>query len=137
MLRIIRAYLLYTWGGLHRYFGNKDNLPREHERAAHYFARAHQLHPGMVQARLARAIILWRELDRSDEAIADLTALLQDDPAYAMALFNRALAYQQAGRYALALADLEAFLALNRPGAYRQTAAGPTGSAPVAPGASA
>lgn len=122
MWRVIRAYLLYTWGGLHRYFGNLNNLPREHERAVHYFTRAYDVNPAMREARLARAVILWRELERIKEALLDFDALIQEDPAYGAALLNRALVYQQAGDYQRALDDLESYLALPPDRDYRDLA---------------
>lgn len=112
MWRTLKAYLLYTWGGLHRYFGNQNNLVSEHRRAVHYFSRALQTRPDMRQARLARAVILWRELEENDDALADLNLLIEQNPADGAALFNRALAHQQAGRYAVALSDVERYLAL-------------------------
>lgn len=122
MWQTVWAYLLYTWGGLHRYFGNQNNVPREHERAIHYFSRAYQVNPQMLQARLARGVILWRELGRVQEAIADFDALLEQDPAYGEALLNRALARQEIGEYALALADLEVYLQLPGGDNYRDLA---------------
>lgn|SRR5690554_17995 len=122
MWRVIRAYLLYTWGGLHRYFGNLNSIPHEHERAVHYFTRAYNVNPAMREARLARAVILWRELERIDEALHDLDALLHDDPKYRPALLNRALVYQQTGDYQQALTDLETYLSLPPDRDYRDLA---------------
>ena len=112
MLRFIWAWLVYTWGGLHRYFGNMNSMPSEHLRAIHYFSRAYEIDPRLRQARLARAVLLWRELRRFDEALSELNTLLDADPAYGVALFNRAMVAQEIGRYSDALADLEAFLDL-------------------------
>ena len=42
----------------------------------------------------------------------DFDALLAEDPAYGPALLNRAMIAQERGRYAAALADLEAYLQL-------------------------
>lgn len=122
MWQTLKAYLLYTWGGLHRYFGNQNNLVEEHRRAVHYFARAYAANPQMQQALLARAILLGRELDDVEGALADLGTLLEQDPAYGPALFNRALIYQQMGQYRPALADLNAYLRLPQDDAYRQPA---------------
>ena len=122
MWRVFKAYLLYTWGGLHRYFGNLNNIPHEHERAVHYFTRAYNLNPAMHQARFARAVILWREMERVEEALADFDALLQQDSAYAPALLNRALVYQQIGKYEEALADLQTYLALPPGDQFRDVA---------------
>ncbi|MCA9932897.1 MAG: hypothetical protein KC415_03180 [Anaerolineales bacterium] len=111
-MRIIWAWLIYTWGGLHRYFGNMNNIRHEHERAVHYFTRAFQVNPAFYQARLARAVILWRELGRYDEALADLNDLLAERPSLAPALLNRAMIMQANGRYHDARTDLEAYLQL-------------------------
>lgn len=122
MFRFIRAWLIYTWGGLHRYFGNQNNMRSEHEAAVRYFTRAYRIDPTWRRARLERGILLYRELQRLDEALADFDALLAEDPAYGPALFNRALLAQEAGRYQDALEDIEAYLSL--PGeAYQAEAA--------------
>lgn len=118
MLRAVWAYVLYTWGGLHRLFGNANNLRREHERAVHYFSRAYSVNPKMDRALLARGVILWRELGRVDEALKDFDALVEADPADGEALLNRALAQQESGRYDEALADLNAYLQLPEKNAY-------------------
>lgn len=125
MLRFFWAWLIYTWGGLHRYFGNKSNLRREHEAAVRYFTRAYNIDPSFRRVRLERGILLWRELARPEEALADFDALLAEDANYGPALLNRAMVAQNQGRYSVALADLEAFLALpeDEAGAYRREAA--------------
>lgn len=127
MLRYIRAYLVYTWGGLHRYFGNMNHLRSEHETAVRYFNRAYEIDPTFRRVRLERATLLWRELARSDEALADFNELLAEDPDYGPALFGRALVLQEYGRYQEALTDLDAYLALPDPQPYwdeaRRTAA--------------
>lgn len=112
MFRFVRAWLIYTWGGLHRYFGNQNNMRSEHEAAVRYFTRAYRIDPTLRRARLERGILLYRELQRLDEALVDFDALLADDPAYGPALFNRAMLAQEAGRYQDALDDLEAYLHL-------------------------
>jgi tetratricopeptide (TPR) repeat protein len=112
MLRFLLARIYYMWGSLHRNFGNQTSFRREHRSAIRYFSRAYELDPGLRQARLDRGIILWREMGRVEEAIADFDALLEQDPNYGPALLNRAAAQQEAGRYRQALADLDAFLQL-------------------------
>jgi tetratricopeptide (TPR) repeat protein len=122
MWRTIKAYLLYTWGGLHRYFGNQNSLTREHRRAVYYFTRAYETNPAMEQALLARAILLGREMEEPEAALADFDELLQKNPDNALALFNRALIYQQRGNYPEALADINAYLRLPANDPYRETA---------------
>ncbi len=119
MLRFLWAYLVYTWGGLHRYFGNKNSMRSEHEAAVRYFSKAYDIDPTFQRVRLERGVLLFRELGRTEEALADFDALLAEDPDYAPALFNRALLAQQNGRYQDALNDLEAYQALN-PAQYQK-----------------
>lgn len=112
MLRFIWAWLVYTWGGLHRYFGNKNHMRSEHEAAVRYFMRAYQIDPTFHRARLERAVLLWRELERPREALAEFNALLAENPQYGPALLNRAMVAQNCGMYETALADLNAYLLL-------------------------
>ena len=112
MIRFIWSWLIYTWGGLHRYFGNQNKAPREHEHAIRFFARAYEVDPNFWQARVARAVLLYRELERPQEAIAEFDAILTDDPHCGPALFNRAMAMQKIGRFQDSLTDFEAFLQL-------------------------
>ncbi len=112
MLRFIWAYLVYTWGGLHRYFGNKNRMVREHERAVHYFARAYAIDPTFRAARLQRAVLLYRELGQHVEAVHEFDAMLVDDPTYGPALLNRGILFQEIGRFREALADFEQYLQL-------------------------
>ena len=114
-MRFLWAWLLYTWGGLHRYFGIQNSIAGEFERAVHYFGRAYQVDPTFRAARLHRGILLGRELGRIDEAIADFDALLAEDPIYSLALFNRAMMWMENGRYPQALADMETYLAQSDP----------------------
>ncbi len=109
-MRFVWAWFLYTWGGLHRYFGIQNSMAREFERAVHYFGRAYQVDPTFRAARLHRGILLGRELGRIDEAIADFDALLAEDPTYFLALFNRGIMWMENGRYPQALADMETYL---------------------------
>jgi tetratricopeptide (TPR) repeat protein len=112
MFRIIWSWLVYTGGGLHRYFGNLNDMRSEHERAVHYFARAYAIDPRFWQARQARAVLLWRELDEVAEAIAEFDAILAEDGSRGAALFNRGMAVQAYGRYTESLQNFEAFLGL-------------------------
>ncbi len=112
MLNFVYARLLYTWGGLHRYFGNKNSMPSEYERAVHYFTRAFEVDPSFRQARLARAVLCFRELGRPQQALTDLDALLESDPADADALLNRAMLAQENGLYQDAFTDLQNYLSL-------------------------
>lgn len=112
MFRFIWSWLIYTWGGLHRYFGNQNKIRSEHEHAIHYFARAYEVDPNFLQARIARAVLLYRELDRAQDALDEFDAILQDDPHCGPALFNRAMAQQKLGHFQASLTDFEAYLQL-------------------------
>ena len=112
MLSTVWAYLVYTWGGLHRYFGNHSHIRSEHETAVSYFARAYAIAPDYRQARLARGILLSRELERYDEALAEFNWLLTRDKVDSEAMLNRAMLYQQIGNFEAALIDFEAYVEL-------------------------
>jgi tetratricopeptide (TPR) repeat protein len=110
MLRYIWARLVYTWGGLHRYFGIQNSMRSEFEHAVRYFDRALEIDPTFERVQLERGILLFRELNRPEEALADFTALLRSEKLRGKALFNRALVHQQYGRFRQAYQDLEQFL---------------------------
>lgn len=112
MFRLLLARLYFMWGSLHRNFGNKSSFQREHRHAVRRFTQAVELDPHLREARLSRGIVLFREMGRLDQALADFDALLEDDPHYAPALLNRALLAQERGHYAAALDDLEHYLTL-------------------------
>ena len=90
----------------------------EHEAAVRYFSRAYEIDPTFHRVRLERATLLWRELSRPDDALADFDALLDEDSDYGPALFGRARVLQEYGRYQDALIDLDAYLALPDPEPY-------------------
>ena len=111
MLRFLWAYLVYTWGGLHRLFGNKSSIRSEHEAAVRYFTKAYEIDPTFQRVRLERGVLLFRELGRYDEALADFNFLLEEQSDYSnLALLNRALLYQQNAQFEEALTDFDAFL---------------------------
>lgn len=112
MWRFILARIYYMWGSLHRNFGNRSSFQREHRHAVRRFSQAYELDPNLREARLSRAIVLFREMGRLDQALADFDALLADDPHYGPALLNRAMLAQQRGQYAAALRDLDVYLSL-------------------------
>ena len=112
MYRYFLARVYYMWGSLHRNFGNRSSFKREHLSAVKRFTQAFETDPTLREARLDRGIILYRELGRLDEAMADFDALLSEDPNYGPALLNRAMAAQENADYSQALSDLELYLAL-------------------------
>ncbi|MDX1616266.1 MAG: tetratricopeptide repeat protein [Candidatus Promineifilaceae bacterium] len=112
MFRLLLARLYFMWGSLHRNFGNRSSFQREHRHAIRRFTQAIELDPHLREARLSRGIILFREMGRLDQALADFDALLEEDAHYGPALLNRALLAQEQGRYATALHDLDRYLAL-------------------------
>lgn len=112
LIQILLARILYTWGSLHRNFGNKSNFLREHRAAVRRFSQAYKLDPTLRQAKLDRAIILYRELGMHDEALVEFGELLDEDPDYGPALLNRAMIAQERGQYQAALSDLESYLEL-------------------------
>lgn len=112
MIKFLRAWLVYNWGGAHRFFGIQNGVSSEFGHAVRYFTKALEIDPSFRRVRLERGVLLFRELNRPDEALADFNALLDEDPEYAPALFNRALLHQQHGRFTAALQDLQTYLTL-------------------------
>lgn len=112
MMKFWLAWLIYYWGGVHRYFGITNGVRREFERAAACFNRALKLEPNFRDARLALARVRGRELGEIDRAIADLNILLGKRPNDGDALFTRAQFLQERGDFEAALVDLESYLRL-------------------------
>ena len=117
-LRVIWSYCLYTWGGLHRYFGNQNSVTSEYERAVHYFNRSYEVNPKFSYARLQKAIILGRELRRFEESLANFDAYLESEPNDPTALMNKGLVLQEYGRFPEALTCLEQYLSLSEKDAH-------------------
>ncbi len=111
-LHVAYSYWLYTWGGLHRYFGNQNNVLREYERAVHYFNRSYEVNPKFTYAQLQKAIILGRELRRYEQSLAEFDAYLDAEPDDPTALLNKGLVLQDNGRFPEALTCLEQYLTL-------------------------
>ena len=111
-LHVIWSYWLYTWGGLHRYFGNQNSIIREYERAIYYFKRSYEVNPQFTYARLQRAIILGRELRRFEESLAEFDVYLQTEPEDGRALLNKGLVLQDYGRFPQALDYIQQYLNL-------------------------
>jgi len=112
MVGKILARFYYMWGSLHRNFGNRSSFVREHHSAVERFTQAYMADPTMRKARLDRGILFYREMGMLDEALEDFDALLDEDPEYLPALLNRAMVYQERGRYGEALRDLETYIEL-------------------------
>ena len=123
MIKILLARFYYMWGSLHRNFGNRRGFLREHQSAVKRFGQAYDLDPNFREAKLDRAIILYREMGQFDDALADLNGLLEDDPTYGPALLNRAMLSLELGDFVGSLADLDSFLGLPGDGQeYRRLA---------------
>lgn len=108
------AYFVYVWGGVRRYVGNSNGNKREYRAAVRSFTLAYRIDPTFQRAKLDKAILLWRELEQPQAALGEINQLLQKDPLYTAALFNRALIYQAQWRIQPALDDLEKYIALSQ-----------------------
>ena len=115
MLRFFLAYLIYYYGGMYRFIGNRFHMRTAHRTAVRFFSLAYRIDNNYRKARLDRGVLYWRELGQTKEALADFEALLQEDPAFTPALFNRAMTYQSCGRFPDAIRDLEQYLELADP----------------------
>lgn len=111
-MRFLLAWLVYYWGGVHRYFAISNNMTGEFKRAAVCFTKALEIKPDFRDARYALAGILGREMGQHEAAISHLNIILSKNPRDGDALLTRAQSRQDLGHIEGALADLEAYLAL-------------------------
>ena len=98
---------------LHRRRGDLCRRVGEKARAADHYASVLALDPDDDETRLKHALLL-ADLERVDEALAELTEIVTRDPEHAGALYQRGLLlYTEKGALAAALDDLERALALD------------------------
>jgi tetratricopeptide (TPR) repeat protein len=103
--------LILLWGGrVYRHYGISNSHAGFFTTATRLYSRALDANPSLEEAHLERGAILWRELDRVEEAVADFSTALALRPGWPEALFYRGLAYEQQGRHTHAMQDLAAYL---------------------------
>ena len=90
--------------------GNAYGNRQEHRAAVGNYTRAIVLDPTYTYVYFSRGVLRWRELGEYEEAIEDLSRVLELDPGWAEAIFNRALAYKMNMQYEDAIADFERYL---------------------------
>ena len=94
----------------HRHMGNAYGNRQEHRAAVGNYTRAIALDPTYTYVYFSRGVLRWRELGEYEEAIEDLSRVLELDPGWAEAIFNRALAYKMNMQYEDAIVDFERYL---------------------------
>lgn len=107
MLGYLRAAIYYRLGLWARYVGLRTSERRHFRQAEAHFSRALRAAPDHWQARQARGVLRWRELDDFNGAIQDFTAVLAVRPHHQLALFCRSMAHWRGGNYLAAIDDLE------------------------------
>ena len=110
MLRYLVSVFVFAFAGLFRVIGLSMRSKRLLRLAVRLFGAAHNLSDRQREARLARAVLNFRELGQPEIALTDLDALLEEDESYADARMNRVLVLQEIGRYADALADVDYYI---------------------------
>jgi len=93
-----------------RHMGNAYSNRQEHRAAVANYTRAIVLDPAYAYCYFSRGVLRWRELGEYEEAISDFSMVLELEPDWADALFNRALAYKMSKRNENAVADFEQYL---------------------------
>jgi tetratricopeptide (TPR) repeat protein len=93
-----------------RHMGNAYSNRQEHQAAVRNYTRAVILDPVYTYCYFSRGVLRWRELGEYEKAIEDFGTVLELDPHWADALFNRALAYKMSMQYEKAIADFERYL---------------------------
>jgi tetratricopeptide (TPR) repeat protein len=91
--------------------GNAYANRQEHHAAVGNYTRAIIRDPAYTYCYYSRGVLRWRELGEYEAAIEDLGRVIELDPAWAEALFNRAMAYKMNLQYEDAIADLNSYLA--------------------------
>ena len=110
MLRYFLSVFIFSFGGLLRVMGLSMGSPSLIRGAIRLFSWAYAVSDRQREARLARAVLQYRELGQPTLALTDLDALLIEDESYAAARMNRVLVLQELGRYADALADADHYI---------------------------
>jgi len=95
----------------HRYFGNLYGNRHDHWLAIENYTRALVHAPAYTQAYYSHEETYWREVGNSLRAIQDLTRVLELDPSWVEAYFNRALAHGMRHEREQAVADFRSYLA--------------------------
>lgn len=108
-MKRLLARFWHQAGLIYRFIGIVSGQKAAFLNAERAMSRALRLHPGYTLARYNRALLYWRELSATQQAIEELT-LLVDHPDYKDIYFIRAMAYQDQGDYWSAITDLEAYL---------------------------
>jgi len=106
----------------HRHFGNIYGDREAYENAIADLTVALRHDPGNVEAYVMRGTLYWRELDQPQRGVRDLTLALTTNPARWDALLNRGFAYQAAGDWEAALADLRRYVAEAPANSWKPTA---------------
>jgi len=108
--RRMRSRYLTLRAAAHRHFGNQYGDKESYMNAISDLTHALHLYGANVDALVMRGTIYWRELAQPDRAVRDLSEAWKLAPARWEALFNRALARQQAGDLSGAVDDLQQYL---------------------------
>ncbi len=122
-LRRIVAAWYHLWAMAYHYRGNVTGKLSEYQHAEANLSQALLWNPNRAAFYLERGILRWRELNRPQDAVKDLTLALTLDPALHEARFNRGVAYQQMQAYDLARADFRAYLSAVAASPWREYAA--------------
>lgn len=119
---ILRSRWHFLRATTHRQWGHRNGVRIAYERAVDAFTRAIECDAHFIEAYFQRGKLYWREIQNYYRAIRDMSRVLELDPDYHEALFNRALAYQQRGDFDEAIADMERFLAADPESPWRDSA---------------
>jgi len=122
LLRRARAYWWYAWGSSLCYWGLRTAERGFFRAGVASYSRALHVWPEFDAALLRRATIRGRELGEHQQAIADLTRLLERVPASAEAYLQRGLEQRFHGDPRAALADLEQYLSIGTDPIWRAEA---------------
>jgi tetratricopeptide (TPR) repeat protein len=116
------AWWLTLRAASYRHFGNLYGDRDAYDSAIGDLTYAIHLDPGRVEAYVMRGTLYWRELNEPARAVRDFDLALRLDATRWDALLNRGLAYQVAGDWERALADLRRYVTDAPGGSWKITA---------------
>lgn len=93
------AHIVFGVGVIRQYAGARTRDRRHYQAAERHYSAVLVLIPNYIQAKRARGLLRWRELNDVAGAIDDFRALRQTDPDYHDALFYEGMALVQIGEY--------------------------------------
>lgn len=110
LLQSLRVYIRFSRGIIWQYTGLRTKNRRHFRAAVRHYSIALRMNAHHFDSRRCRGLLRWRELNDSQGAVEDFTALIRQRPDFHDALFFRGMAYLQLSEFQAAAQDLSTYL---------------------------